>query len=82
MDAHTYHFVSREEFELDVLHERFLEHQEIKGQLYGTSVLAVKKIVESGRVPVLGLQPQVSRTFRKGLAVHSPVCLHVALLTL
>lgn len=60
VNGHTYHFVSREEFELDILHERFLEHEEVKGHLYGTSVSAIKRIVESGRVPVLDLQPQVS----------------------
>jgi MAGUK p55 subfamily protein 5 len=64
VNGHTYHFVSREEFELDILHERFLEHQEVKGHLYGTSVSAVKKIVESGRVPVLDLQPQSLKRVR------------------
>ena len=57
--GHTYHFSSREEFEDDILHERFLEYQETKGYYFGTSVSAVKKIVESGRVPVVDLQPQV-----------------------
>lgn len=60
VNGHTYHFVTREEFELDILQERFLEHEEVKGHLYGTSVSAIKKIVETGRVPVLDLQPQVS----------------------
>ena len=59
VDGHTYHFVTREEFEQDILHERFLEHEEVKGHLFGTSVSAIKKIMESGRVPVLDLQPQV-----------------------
>ena len=60
VNGHTYHFVTREEFELDILQERFLEHEEVKGHLYGISVSAIKKILESGRVPVLDLQPQVS----------------------
>ena len=60
VNGHTYHFVTREEFELDILQERFLEHEEVKNHFYGTSVSAIKKIVESGRVPVLDLQPQVS----------------------
>ena len=51
--------MTREEFEHDILHERFLEHQEVRGHYFGTSVSAVKKIIESGRVPVLDLQPQV-----------------------
>jgi MAGUK p55 subfamily protein 5 len=64
VDGHTYHFVTREEFELDVLQERFLEHEEVKGHLYGTSVSAIKKIIESGRVPVLDLQPQSLKRVR------------------
>ena len=73
VNGHTYHFVSREEFELDILHERFVEHQEVKGHLYGTSVSAVKKIIESGRVPVLDLQPQVGHWRCEG-RVYSHDC--------
>ena len=58
--GHDYHFVTKEEFERDVEQDRFLEYGEVKGQYYGTSFSAIKTIMESGRVPVLDLHPQVT----------------------
>ena len=61
VNGHDYHFVSREEFERDIEQDRFLEYGEQKGHFHGTSFSAIKTIMESGRVPVLDLHPQVNR---------------------
>ena len=61
MNGHDYHYVTREEFERDIEQDRFLEYGDFKGHFYGTAFSAIKKIMESGRVPVLDLHPQVRR---------------------
>lgn len=64
VNSHDYHFVSREEFERDVEQDRFLEYGEFKGHFYGTAFSSIKRIMESGRVPVLDLHPQVGVAVR------------------
>ena len=59
LNGHDYWFVSKEEFERDIEQERFLEYGELKGHYYGTALSSIKKIMESGCVPVLDLHPQV-----------------------
>ena len=57
--GHDYYFVSREEFERDVENDRFLEYGELRGHYYGLAFSSIKKVMESGQVPVLDLHPQV-----------------------
>jgi len=59
VNGHDYHFVTREEFEREVQLDQFLEYGELRGHYYGTSFSSIKKVAESGRVPVLDLSPQV-----------------------
>lgn len=59
MNGHNFFFVSREEFERDIEQDRFLEYGETKGHFIGTAFSCIKKIMESGRVPVLDVHPQV-----------------------
>lgn len=59
VNGHDYHFVTREEFEREVQLDQFLEYGELRGHYYGTSFSSIKKVAESGRVPVLDLNPQV-----------------------
>lgn len=59
VNGQDYYFVTREEFECDIEQDRFLEYGELKGCYYGTAFSSIKKIMESHRVPVLELHPQV-----------------------
>ena len=61
VNGHAYHFVTREEFERDIEQDRFLEYRDVRGHFYGTAFSSIKQIMESGRVPVLDLHPQVYR---------------------
>ncbi|XP_072477612.1 MAGUK p55 subfamily member 4 [Notamacropus eugenii] len=64
-DGREYHYVSKETFESLVYGHRMLEYGEYKGNLYGTSVDAVQKILDEGKVCVMDLEPQsiqVART--------------------
>ncbi|KAM8789722.1 MAGUK p55 subfamily member 4 [Rhynchonycteris naso] len=65
MDGREYHYVSRETFESLMYGHRMLEYGEYKGHLYGTSVDAVKAVLDEGKICVMDLGPQgiqVART--------------------
>ncbi|XP_044525336.1 MAGUK p55 subfamily member 4 [Gracilinanus agilis] len=64
-NGREYHYVSKETFESLVYGHRMLEYGEYKGNLYGTSVDAVRKVLNEGKVCVMDLEPQniqVART--------------------
>lgn len=44
---------------------KFLEYAEVHGNLYGTSIAAVKRVLEGGRVCILDIDVQGARSVRK-----------------
>uniref|UniRef100_A0A8C4KF59 MAGUK p55 scaffold protein 4 n=1 Tax=Dromaius novaehollandiae TaxID=8790 RepID=A0A8C4KF59_DRONO len=65
MNGREYHYVSKETFENMVYTHRMLEYGEYKGYLYGTSVDAVRTVLDGGKICVVDLEPQgiqVART--------------------
>ncbi|XP_055967945.1 MAGUK p55 subfamily member 4 [Sorex fumeus] len=58
VNGREYHYVSKETFENLMYSHRMLEHGKYKGHLYGTSVDAVKAVLEEGKICVLDLEPQ------------------------
>ncbi|XP_045703518.1 MAGUK p55 subfamily member 4 [Phyllostomus hastatus] len=65
MDGREYHYVSKETFESLMYSHRMLEYGEYKGHFYGTSVDAVRAVLEEGKICVMDLEPQdiqVART--------------------
>ncbi|KAM6174715.1 MAGUK p55 subfamily member 4 [Erethizon dorsatum] len=65
MNGREYHYVSKETFESLMHSHRMLECGEYKGHLYGTSVDAVHRVLDEGKICVLDLEPQdiqVART--------------------
>lgn len=57
IDGQDYHFVIRSQFEEYVNTKRFVEHGEYDKQYYGTSLDAVRTVINSGKICVLNLQP-------------------------
>ena len=57
IDGQDYHFVIRSQFEEYVGAKRFVEHGEYDKQYYGTSLDAVRTVINSGKICVLNLQP-------------------------
>ena len=57
MDGQDYHFISRLQFESDILARRFVEHGEYEKSYYGTSLEAIRSVV-SEKICVLNLHPQ------------------------
>lgn len=59
VDSREYHFVSKNAFEADVAEGRFVEYGEYEKQLFGTSMEAIRQVVNSGKICVLNFHPQV-----------------------
>lgn len=57
MDGQDYHFISRTQFESDILARKFVEHGEYEKAYYGTSLNAIRAVVNSGKTCVLNLHP-------------------------
>ncbi|XP_050663595.1 protein PALS1 isoform X3 [Leptidea sinapis] len=59
-----YHFISRTQFEADILNRKFVEHGEYEKAYYGTSLEAIREVVSSGKICVLNLHPQSLKILR------------------
>lgn len=57
LNGQDYHFISRQEFENDILQRKFVEHGEYEKAYYGTSIKAIQVVVNSGKICVLNLHP-------------------------
>ncbi|XP_074767365.1 MAGUK p55 subfamily member 4 isoform X4 [Athene noctua] len=65
MNGREYHYVSKDTFENMVYSHRMLEYGEYKGYLYGTSIDAVRTVLDEGKICIIDLEPQgiqVART--------------------
>lgn len=60
-----YHFISRAQFESDILAGRFVEHGEYQKSYYGTSLDAIRSVINSGKTCVLNLHPQSLKILKK-----------------
>ncbi|XP_066513926.1 MAGUK p55 subfamily member 7-like [Hoplias malabaricus] len=57
-----YYFVSRRNFERDILNCKFLEYGEHEGNYYGTSVDSVRRVLAESKVCLLDVEPHVIKT--------------------
>ncbi|KAK0157672.1 hypothetical protein PV328_011382 [Microctonus aethiopoides] len=64
VDGQDYHFISRSQFESDILCRKFVEHGEYEKAYYGTSIEAIRSVVNSGKICVLNLHPQSLKILR------------------
>nr|AAD12762.1 Dlgh3 protein [Mus musculus] len=64
IDGVEYHFVSKQAFEADVHHNRFLEHGEYKENLYGTSLEAIQAVMAKNKVCLVDVEPEALRHLR------------------
>ena len=54
-DMQDYHFISRMEFEADIADGKFVEYGEYEKHFFGTSMEAIRKVVNSGKICILNL---------------------------
>ena len=64
-DGVDYHFVTREQMKRDIDAGLFVEHAEVHGNLYGTSIAAVQDVMKKGRVCLLDIDVQGAESVRK-----------------
>ncbi|XP_048734647.2 protein PALS1-like isoform X3 [Ostrea edulis] len=58
VNGKDYHFVTRAEFEADIVSSKFVEHGEHEKNLYGTSLDAVRQVINTGKICILNLHPE------------------------
>lgn len=58
-DGQMYCFMTRSEMECDIKNGRFLEHGEYDGNLYGTKINSIHEVMETGKICILDVNPQV-----------------------
>lgn len=68
VDGVHYHFVQRPEMERMIREGMFLEHEEIHGNLYGTSFAGVEAARAGGRVCILDIDVRGAEALRRALA--------------
>jgi len=64
LDGADYHFITRLQFEQDILARKFVEHGEYEKAYYGTSLEAIRSVVNSEKICVLNLHPQSLRILK------------------
>lgn len=63
-DGREYYFVSRDVFESDIAENRFVEYGEYERHLFGTSMDAIRQVVNSGKICILNFHPQALRILK------------------
>jgi guanylate kinase len=61
VDGRDYHFVSREQMEMDIQNHLFIEAGQYNNNLYGTSVSSVREVAEQGKHCVLDVSGNAIR---------------------
>ncbi|KAJ2723487.1 guanylate kinase [Coemansia sp. Benny D115] len=59
-----YHFLTRDEFLAAVERGEFIEHAEFSGNMYGTTVQAVKDVADAGKTCILDIDVQGVRSVK------------------
>ncbi|KAG1665098.1 hypothetical protein FOA52_007789 [Chlamydomonas sp. UWO 241] len=60
-----YFYTTKETFAAEIAEGKFLEFAEVHGRLYGTSRMAVDRVLNTGRVCILDVDVQGARALRK-----------------
>ncbi|KAJ2743143.1 guanylate kinase [Coemansia sp. BCRC 34301] len=58
IDGTDYHFLTRDQFIAAIEGKEFIEHAEFSGNMYGTTIQAVKDVADSGRMCILDIDVQ------------------------
>uniref|UniRef100_A0A1A8SNZ8 Membrane protein, palmitoylated 3 (MAGUK p55 subfamily member 3) n=1 Tax=Nothobranchius rachovii TaxID=451742 RepID=A0A1A8SNZ8_9TELE len=63
-DGVEYHFVTKLQFDADVLNNKFIEHGEYKENQYGTSIEAVRSVQAKNKMCIVDVQPEALKRLR------------------
>lgn len=59
VNGELYHFVTPDQIEQDILQNQFIEYGQHEGNWYGTKFSSIREVINSGRMCVIDLNPQV-----------------------
>ncbi|XP_056870827.1 MAGUK p55 subfamily member 3 isoform X2 [Takifugu flavidus] len=59
-----YHFVTKQQFDADVLNNKFIEHGEYKENQYGTSIEAIRSVQAKNKMCIVDVQPEALKRLR------------------
>uniref|UniRef100_A0A7N8X2N4 MAGUK p55 scaffold protein 3a n=1 Tax=Mastacembelus armatus TaxID=205130 RepID=A0A7N8X2N4_9TELE len=59
-----YHFVTKQQFDTDVLNNKFIEHGEYKENQYGTSIEAIRSVQAKNKMCIVDVQPEALKRLR------------------
>lgn len=79
-DGQMYSFMTRNEMECDIKNGRFLEHGEYDGNLYGTKINSIHEVIETGKICILDVNPQVQKAHLYSYHPSFCLCSHNVLL--
>nr|XP_039260629.1 MAGUK p55 subfamily member 5-like isoform X1 [Styela clava] len=65
VDGQDYHFISMKDFETMISDNEFLEHGSFQKDLYGTTIGAVRKVIDSGKICVINLHAESLKLLKK-----------------
>lgn len=78
VDGVHFWFVTKQEFQKDVEARKFIEWGEYQKHYYGTSVDAIRNVMEKGRTCVLTLRAQSLKTLRHPANALMPYVVFIA----
>ncbi len=64
-DGVHYHFTAKPQMEKEIEDGQFLEHAHVHGNIYGTSVAAVREVAANGKCCILDIDVQGARQVRR-----------------
>ncbi|XP_067948176.1 uncharacterized protein [Watersipora subatra] len=64
-DGVAYNFVTRKDMEAAIANNEFIEHAEYSRNLYGTSILAVERVAETGKICILDVDSEGVKSIKK-----------------
>ena len=67
-DGVHYHFTTKPAMEKEIADGQFLEHAHVHGNIYGTSVAAVREVAANGKCCILDIDVQGARQVRDAVA--------------
>ncbi|CAD5229263.1 unnamed protein product [Bursaphelenchus okinawaensis] len=76
INGHDYYFVSKEEMERDIKENLFIEAGQFQGNLYGTSIDAVRQVANEGKHCILDVSGTAIRRLRTTAQIQ-PIALFV-----
>ncbi|KAL1916597.1 uncharacterized protein VTP21DRAFT_5788 [Calcarisporiella thermophila] len=65
VDGKDYYFVTKEEMQKEISEGKFIESATFSGNMYGTSIMAVERVVETGKVCILDIDMQGVQQIKK-----------------